>query len=233
MNLLLLSPSDFHTSDRAHIDGRRLLHVKNVLKAQPGSTLKVGLMGGQIGTATVLTIDSNTASLAVNLDREPPPALPVTLILALPRPKVLRRIIRNVAVLGVKRVHLINAWKVEKSYWQSPLLQPEKIQEQLLFGLEQAVDTIMPQVSLHPLFKPFIEDEVESIAKNSLAYVAHPGSEHRAPSIKEKYLTLAVGPEGGFTDYEIEKFASAGFSNVSLGPRILNVEIAVSALLCQ
>lgn len=238
MNLLLLSPSDFYHQNRARIDDRRLLHLQNILKTASESILKVGLIDGQIGSGTVLKIDATMAELEVSFERDPPPALPVTLILALPRPKALRRIIRNVTVLGAKRIHLINAWKVEKSYWQSPLLSPENIREQLTLGLEQAVDTVMPKVSLHPLFKPFVEDELSDISKNTLTYVAHPGADNPAPPTNPQAdnkpaITLAVGPEGGFTPYEIEKFEEVGFLPISLGPRILNVEVAVSALLCR
>ncbi|MEH6638248.1 MAG: 16S rRNA (uracil(1498)-N(3))-methyltransferase [Porticoccaceae bacterium] len=231
MNLLLLSPSDFYHQNRARIDDRRLLHLQNILKTAPESILKVGLIDGKIGSGTVLKIDATMAELEVSFERDPPPALPVTLILALPRPKALRRIIRNVTVLGVKRIHLINTWKVEKSYWQSPLLRPESIQEQLILGLEQAVDTILPEVSLHPLFKPFVEDQLSDLSRDTQCYVAHPNANDPAPPIAQQPTTLAVGPEGGFIDYEIRKLMEIGFLAVSLGPRILPVEVAVNSFL--
>ena len=233
MNLLLLFPADFYEKNRVRLNGRRVVHLQKILKAVPGSILKAGLINGSIGKATVLAIDSNTAELEVNLEQQAPPALPVTVILALPRPKVLRRVIRNITVLGVKHIHLINSWRVEKSYWQSPLLEEEKLHEQLILGLEQAVDTVIPEVTLHRLFKPFVEDELEKIAKDSLCYVAHPGASLPAPSVNSEASTLIVGPEGGFIPYEIDKLLTAGFKPISLGPRILNVEVAITALLSR
>lgn len=233
MNLLLLFPADFYEKNRVRLNGRRVVHLQKILKAAPGSILKAGLINGSIGKATVLAIDSNTAELEVNLEQQAPPALPVTVILALPRPKVLRRVIRNITVLGVKHIHLINSWRVEKSYWQSPLLEEEKLHEQLILGLEQAVDTVIPEVTLHRLFKPFVEDELEKIAKDSLCYVAHPGASLPAPSVNSEASTLIVGPEGGFIPYEIDKLLTAGFKPISLGPRILNVEVAITALLSR
>ena len=72
----------------------------------------------------------------------------LALLLALPRPKMLKRVLQSVTSLGVKQLYLLNSYRVEKSYWGSPLLQADKLQEQLLLGLEQACDTILPQVHL-------------------------------------------------------------------------------------
>src|SRR5690554_7099628 len=57
-----------------------------------------------------------------------------TLILALPRPKMLKRILIDATSLGVKRIILLNSWKVEKSYWQTPELHAKLLQEKLLLG---------------------------------------------------------------------------------------------------
>jgi len=135
--------------------------------------------------------------------------------------------------MGVKRIFLINAFRVEKSFWTSPLLSQERIDEFLSLGLEQAKDTTMPEVQLRPLFKPFAEDELPAIIKDSLALVAHPAAQHPCPSLLNQAVTVTIGPEGGFIPYEIEKLISHGFKPVSLGQRILRVETVVPALLSK
>ena len=135
--------------------------------------------------------------------------------------------------MGVKNVYLVNASRVEKSFWQSPLLAPESIEEQLLLGLEQSRDTLLPAVHLRKLFKPFVEDELKGIVGESTAIVAHPISEQRCPIDCQVPITLAIGPEGGFIPFEIEKLIQAGFDPVHLGRRILRVENAVPALLSR
>ncbi len=178
-------------------------------------------------------IDHSVLEMDIHLDREPPPKLPLTLVLALPRPKVLRRVLRAMSTLGVGRIILLNCFRVEKSYWSSPLLQQESLREQLILGLEQAGDTILPEVLLRPLFKPFIEDELPGLANGTLSLVAHPVASQFCPRDIGQAATLAIGPEGGFISYEIEKFVSCGFTPVRIGERILSVETAVPALVSR
>ncbi len=231
MNLILLFPDDMVTDERARITGRRLRHVLNVHRAGVGDELVVGLLGGRIGTGRVARLDGSLLEMEVSLDRDPPAGLPLTVVLALPRPKVLRRVLHSLTAMGVKRIVLVNAARVEKSYWQTPFLEREAIDRQLVLGLEQARDTVMPEVLLKPRFKPFVEDELPGMIKGSLPFVAHPGGAASCPRDVRCPATLAVGPEGGFVPYEIEKLVSLGFTTVSLGERILNVETAIPALI--
>jgi RsmE family RNA methyltransferase len=171
--------------------------------------------------------------METDLFRKPPDPLPLTLLLALPRPKVLRRVLLTASSMGVKKIFLLNAFRVEKSFWTSPVLSDESIGQQLILGLEQAVDTIMPEVLLKPLFKPFIEDELPYLVKGSIPLVADPGAESECPRNFDRHITLAIGPEGGFIPYEIEKFRECGFTPFSIGERILRVEAALPALLSR
>jgi RsmE family RNA methyltransferase len=159
--------------------------------------------------------------------------LPLTLLLALPRPKVLRRTLRAVSSLGIKKVVLVNSSRVEKSYWQSPFLNDATVNDQLALGLEQAKDTVLPEVLLRPLFKPFVEDEAPGIIKDTLPLVAHPAALDPVPRGVGQAVTLAVGPEGGFIPYEIDMLVSCGFKPVSLGERVLSVETAVPSLIAR
>jgi len=167
----------------------------------------------------------------VALDQPPPAPLPVTLLLALPRPKSLKRVIQTTTAMGVKRIVLMATWRVEKSYWSSPALRPEAVREQMLLGLEQAGDTILPEIAIRKRFKPFIEDEVPVLIRETRALVAHPLAAWPCPRDVQRAVTLAVGPEGGFIPYEVEKLQACGFEAVSLGERRLRVEQVVPALL--
>jgi RsmE family RNA methyltransferase len=231
MNLLLLHPEDFLAPDRVRIAGRRHRHLVDILCTAPGQPVKAGLLDGPLGTARVVDLQPDFLDLTVRLDTQPPSPAPVTLLLALPRPKVLRRILQTISACGVKRVVLLNTARVDKSYWQSPLLSPAAIREQLFLGLEQASDTLLPQVLLRPRFRPFVEDELPQMTPGTLCLAAHPGSSEPCPCAVTGAVTLAVGPEGGFVPFEVELLLRQGFNGIHLGPRLLRVETAVTALL--
>lgn len=234
MNLILLSPEDFLPgSARVRLAGRRLEHVRAVHRAAVGDELRVGLLGGRIGSGRVLVLGPDALEMEVRLDREPPAPLPVTLLLALPRPKVVRRVLRSATALGVKRVVLLNCFRVERSYWQSPFLSPAAVEGQLALGLEQACDTVSPVVELRRRFKPFVEDELPALAAGTLRLVAHPAAATPCPRGLAGPVTLAVGPEGGFIPYEVDLLRACGFEPVGLGERVLSVETAVPALLAR
>src|SRR5579859_2375437 len=216
MNLLLLQPADFISESRARV--RREI---------AGEEIVVGVMDGRIGTGRVVSRAGDVVELEVTLDRDPPLPLPVTLVLALPRPKVLNRVIASVTSMGVKRIFLINAWRVEKSYWKSPKL--DHLHEQAIAGLEQARDTVMPRIETRRLFRPFVEQELGAFEGRKL--VAHPAASAECPRNVREPIVLAIGPEGGFIDAEIASLRRVGFEPVTIGPRILRVETAVASIL--
>src|SRR5690554_2033516 len=214
MNLALLSASDFTGDNSARLTGRRRDHLVTVLKAGEGDTLSVGLENGPMGTGTITTLTEDAAELSLTLDKPPPAPLPLTLVLAMPRPKMFRRILQTVASLGIKDIWLINSYKVEKSFWQTPWLQPDHLRENLTLGLEQAMDTAMPQVHIRQRFKPFVEDELPGLLAARPGLVAHPGSATPCPVNLNRPATLCIGPEGGFIPYEVGKLMEAGCDDV-------------------
>jgi RsmE family RNA methyltransferase len=228
MNLVLLFEDDFVAEGRARLRGRRLQHVAAVHRAAAGDELVVGVAGGRIGRGRVLSIDDDALELEVVLDRDPPPPVDVTLILALPRPKVLNRVIASAASMGVKRIELINAWRVEKSYWSSPRLTPENLRLQSILGLEQARDTVLPSITIHRFFRRFAEEELPPLARATRALAAHPSAPTPCPRGVAGPVTLAIGPEGGFIEEEVASLERAGLEAVSMGERILRVETAVA-----
>jgi RsmE family RNA methyltransferase len=231
MNLLLFSDIDRLEPNTIQVTDRRLRHLIEVHRAAVGDSLRVGEVGGKMGRGELLSLDKLQATIAFSLTDEPPPKLPIQLVLALPRPKMLRRVLRTVAELGVSELHLINSYRVEKSYWQSPVLGESVIRDYLLQGLEQAKDTILPTVSHHKRFKPFVEDILPGLVDGKEALLAHPGDYPPVPYGPCSDTTLIIGPEGGFIPYEVEKIQQAGCRTVSFGPRILRVENAVNSLL--
>ncbi|MFI8463102.1 MULTISPECIES: 16S rRNA (uracil(1498)-N(3))-methyltransferase [Stutzerimonas stutzeri subgroup] len=233
MNLLLLDTADFIADDRVLLRDRRLTHLQQVHRAEAGEQLRVGRVGGNMGSGQLLRLDAHEVELQVSFDQPPPAKLPVTLLLALPRPKMLRRVLQTVAAMGVPRLVLLNSYRVEKSFWQTPFLEPAAIHEQLILGLEQARDTVLPEIIIEKRFKPFVEDRLPQLAADTLGLVGHPGDFPHCPRAVTQPVTLAIGPEGGWIPYEVDKLAAAGLRPVQLGERILRVETAVSALLAR
>lgn len=235
MNLLLLEPGEIAGNETV-LTGRRAEHLLRVLGVVPGDTVRVGVIGGRLGSGRVLAADAGAVRLAVSLEREPAADLHLELILALPRPIMLQRILKQGTVLGVRHFHLIRSRRVEKSFFHSPVLEPGKMRALLLEGMEQAMDTRLPEVTLHHQFRPFVEEVLPTLTGRGL--IAHPGVSDTLTTLPVGHdpgepLLLAVGPEGGWSEYELERFVDAGFHPFSMGERILHVDTAVVALLAQ
>lgn len=248
MNLITFEADDLIAPNTLVLRDRRLQHVLGVHKAQVGDSLKVGELGGLMGHGELIALTSDEATLRICLDTPPPAKRDVILVLALPRPKMLKRIVQMVVTLGVSELVLINSYRVEKSFWQSPWLSETAMAEQLRLGLEQAGDTVAPRVSLRPRFKPFVEDDLPALMQGRDGWVAHPALRQAGATGQPGDITtapaqrlapraaptlLAIGPEGGFIAYEVEKLQAAGLQCCDLGPRILRVETAVAVALGQ
>lgn len=230
MNLLLLDPEDFIATSEVELSGRRLKHMLEVQQVEVGSSLRCGLINGDRGIAKVVSLDTTRARLQVEFHSPAPTPLPLTLVLALPRPKMLKRILQTSATLGIKQIYLINALRVDKSYWSTPILHSASVDEHLRLGLEQAGDTLMPEVHLRKRFKPFVEDELPALAANKRALIAHPYDASPCPTPSVDETLVAIGPEGGFIPYEVELMKQQGLDSFHLGERILRVETAVPVI---
>ncbi|RMF19804.1 MAG: 16S rRNA (uracil(1498)-N(3))-methyltransferase [Gammaproteobacteria bacterium] len=236
MNLLLLSPDEVTGGDILLPPGdRRARHLTQVIQPQAGESLRVGVINGRMGTAQACPEpDGGWRLTPPELVNDPPRGLPLTLVMAMPRPKAFRRILQGLTALGVKSLYLINTYRVEKSYWQTPWLSEASLRENCLLGLEQARDTRLPDIQIRKRFKPFVEDELPGlIRERGAAFVAHPHPPEHAstPPASGQGMVLAVGPEGGFIPYEVDKLLEAGCEPLSLGPRILRVETALPTLI--
>ena len=234
MNILLVDSADFIDERMLVIRGRRFEHLKKVLRIEVGREICTGVLNGAIGSAKVIHIDREQCTLKIlHLTQAPPPTLPLTLLLGLPRPRMLQRTLQTIATMGVERLCLIQTNRVEKSFWQTPLLKPENVREQLLIGLEQAKATQLPTIEFHKRFRPFAEDTLPELSRETQNFIAHPGNFPQAYTLVLQPTCLAIGPEGGFIDKEIEYFLASGFNPIQIGERILRVETAVPVLLAK
>ena len=243
MNLLLINTKEIGVDGTVILGDRRADHIVRVLGAKPGDRIRAGIINGTVGTGEIVAVEEGGGEyarvtlrfLAEGGEAEMPA---VDLILGLVRPIMLKKILAQAASLGVGQIFLINANRVEKSFFGASLLQEENYRPYLLHGLEQAKATFLPRVSIHERFRPFVEDVIPTIAGSyTRMLVAHPdGAGDLQQAVGKQVagrILLAVGPEGGWVDFEIDRFIEQAFVPVSLGKRVLRTDTAVVALLAQ
>ena len=236
MNLLLFEPRELSPDGDATVTGGRAAHLRDVLKVGPGAQVRVGVLDGAAGIGVVTSVDARAVELRCQFDAIAPPRPLVDLLLALPRPKVLRRLWAQLAALGVGRVILTNAERVERDYFDSHVLQEDGYRPLLIEGLQQARDTRMPAVSIHKRFKVLIEDDLDRLCPAGRRLVAHPGGDTAIGAalsgvVAGERVLLAIGPEGGWNDFELQLLDAHGFQRVGMGPRTLATTTACIALL--
>jgi RsmE family RNA methyltransferase len=244
VNLILIEPADVRDDGTARIGGPQADHIRKVLKSSPGHQLRVGVIDGPAGVATITSITDAFVDVGLALDVAPPPRPSVDLLLALPRPKVMRRLWAQLAAIGVGRIILTNAERVERDYFDTHIVQPATYRPLLIEGLQQARDTRLPPVTIHKRFKVLIEDELDALCPQRDRLVSHPSEEtgthfppvspegrtEMSPGLISRTL-LAVGPEGGWNEFELGLLEARGFRRVSLGPRSLRTDTACIAML--
>jgi len=234
VNLLLVDPAELRSDGTCRIDDRRAHHLRTVLGVEIGSTVRAGLLGGAIGTGEVIADDGSGLTFRLKLDGSSPALLDVELVLAVPRPKVITRTIEIAASFAVRRIDLTNAWRVDKSYLSSPRLAPGALALAARFGAEQGVTTHLPDIVVHDRLMELLDDRFAAPATGSTRVIAHPS----APPIESVIaargpVVIAIGPEGGWIDRELDTFVERGFRPVSLGTPVLRVEAAVASALGQ
>lgn len=212
---------------------RRARHLREVLRVGVGQHLRAGLVRGATGQAEVLALEPELR-LRVLLDGPASPRPAVELIAAVPRPKALSRLVQTAASLGAGRIDLVNAWRVDKSYFDSPRLAAAALAADARLGCEQGATTWVPDIAVHRLLMPFLAG---ARWPGATLLVAHP----RAGALIEEVLppghtgdvALAVGPEGGWIERELDSLVGLGFRPVRLGAAVLRADTAVAALFAQ
>ena len=240
MNLILLEAGEPDASGHVSLRGPRATHLTSVLNVEPGREVRVGMIDGPHGVGTVTSVAGGVVCLRCLFAPTVPPRPAVDLLLALPRPKVLRRLWAQLAALGVGRIILTNAERVERNYFDTHLLDPAGYRPLLVEGLQQARDTRLPIVSVHRQFRVLIEDELDGLTDTTVRLMAEPGAAapvaarlkvDTANAADAARVLLAVGPEGGWNMFEQSLLADRGFHAVGMGPRTLRSDTACIALL--
>ena len=239
MNLILCEPGEVDAHGVVTLTGARAAHVRGVLGARRGDVIRIGVVDGPRGPGEILALDEDRVvlrtTLVAGLDTTVPPPPAVDLLLALPRPKVLRRLWAQLAALGVGRIVLTNASRVERHYFDTHILEASTYRPLLIEGLQQAGDTRLPLVSIHRQFRILVEDELDALSGDAARLVAHPGGHPSLLSIagesQRRRVLLAIGPEGGWNDFELDLLTRHRFEVVGLGLRILRTDTACIALL--
>ncbi|WP_115025070.1 16S rRNA (uracil(1498)-N(3))-methyltransferase [Synechococcus sp. UW69] len=233
MNIVVLDRSDWRDEEHVRLVDRRADHIRAVLRAAVGDSVRVGELNGLLGHGRICAIDADSVVLRVELSQPPPPRHRFDVVLSLPRPKVLRRLFRTVAEYGVANLHLIQSARVEKSYWQSPLLAPDKVHDALLAGMERASDTVVPKVHQYRRFRPFVEDQLKDICAGRPCWIAQMGASLALRETPPGDAVVMVGPEGGFVPFELELAQAVLAQPVHLGSRTLSVDTALTTALAQ
>jgi RsmE family RNA methyltransferase len=235
VNLILLEPDEVSGTGDVMLSGSRAAHMLNVLRVEPGHQVRVGVLDGPRGTATVRAIGEGAVEIHCVLEPDPPPRPAIDLLLATPRPKVMRRLWAQIAALGVGQIILTNAEKVERNYFDTHMLEHDTYRALLIEGLQQARDTRLPSVSIHRRFRPLIEDELDRLTGPALRIVADPSAATPLRDVvtrsRQPRILLAIGPEGGWNAFELGLLAAHGFQPAGMGQRTLRTDTACVALL--
>lgn len=231
MNWMLLHPSEVADDWTFQVRDRRAAHIAGILKSDPGDELRAIVLNEARYKVRVDGVGPDLVTGAL-LEQLPTPERPATeLLLALPRPKVMKRLFSQIVALGVRQIYLCKARKVEKSFFQSPVLELDSIREQLICGLEQVGDPWMPDVAIFPQFRSLIETHLNKLTEASERVVLHPGAGAWAPPRQSRLI--AVGPEGGWIPHELELLQANGFRCMQLGSRVLRTDTAVISALSR
>ena len=235
VNLIIFSPDELRADGVLVLTDYRHEHLRDVCHGEVGKVFRVGELNGRIGTGTVVATDSSKTELAVELGGAVTDPPNVDLVLALPRPQMLKRVLENVAVFGVRRLALIRTVRVERSYFSSPLLQPQVIERHLRIGLEQSMTTALPVVTVFEHFREFLDTELSQMFRDVrvLAEQTAGRALGNLSVVGRAGVAAVIGPEGGLVPSELREFESQGFDPVVLSSRVLRVETAVYALLAQ
>lgn len=233
MNVILVDENEI-SAGKVQFSDHRAKHIIKVLNSEVGDSIRLGIINGKLGIGKITDIKRKfpfQVAMDTTFNTDPPEKTPVDLLLALPRPIMLKRIFSQATSLGIETIHIINANRVEKSFWEAGVLHSQENRQHLIQGLEQAVDTVLPKIVIHKRFKPFIEDYFPDISeKYSHLIFAHPKSRlnlYEMITAQSGRILLAIGPEGGWVDYEVDRFCESGFTGFTIGERILKVDTAV------
>eukprot|EP00897_Mesotaenium_endlicherianum_P007426 jgi/Mesen1/6711/ME000344S05993 len=225
----------------------RAQHMRTVLKSGLGDSVRIGVINGRSGAAIVEAVEEDAWSnshlehLAFQLHcgewDEAPPARGLSLILAMPRPKNMKRLWSILGQLGLSSIMVTNAARVEKVYFSSKAVEAPTVRSELLLGLEQAGETLLPQVSFHlqlvPLLKALCRGQIEQttgkepnrvepMKPGTILLMAHPGASKTLQDI----LSTVVNLQQGSTFETVDEAVGENRSPVSKSTKSLDEDFA-------
>ncbi len=235
MNLVLFEAHELGADRILRLPAKRGEYLREIQGVEPGFLLRVGQIDGPAGQATVLAVDKSEVVLEVGPLAPCDATMDISIVLGLPRPQTLKKVLETAATYGVRRLILTAAHRAQKSYFSSKVLQPERLRAHLLLGLEQGMGTALPEVVVCRAFS-----DLQLPPEMDFKLLATPSAESSLPQLglqrsllETSRVVLGVGPEGGWSEREERWFVEQGFSPFQMGKRVLRVETAVCSLLAQ
>lgn len=248
MNICLFTNEEINKPLSANDE--RAIHLNKVLHKKEGDTFSAGIIGGQAGTATITKAvevpnpktGKNDVQYEFSFKEESDgkPLFPLIMIIGFPRPIQLKRLLRDVAALGVCEVHLTGTELGEKSYMQSTLVERGAAYKMLLDGTVQAASTHVPELFLHSSLKECIDSIEREQNQKCICYEKVTLDNIRPEGSLEKLMNnigklsenqkivAAIGSERGWTDKERQLLAEKGFKICSMGSRVMRTETAAT-----
>lgn len=238
MNICLFSPEEI--LNPLDIQDERAQHILKILHKKEGESFSAGIIGGQAGTAVIKKIDVEEKKSSdgkktfkggkIYFDFKPESdgkkLYPLKMIIGFPRPIQLKRLLRDMASLGVQEVHLTGTELGEKSYLKSDLATKGEAEKFLVDGSIQAGSTQVPKLFIHQTLKNCLE-QIELEGKLfALDNIEPFRSLSCALKEKPQKAVAAIGSERGWTNSERQLFKQNGFELLSMGKRILRTETA-------
>ena len=237
MNICLFKQEELNRP--LSIKDERGEHIIKILHKKEGDIFSAGVINGMAGTATIKKIENDEITFDFAPDSEGKNLYPLKMIIGFPRPIQLKRLLRDIAALGVQEVHLTGTELGEKSYMQSNLVEHGTAYQMLLDGTVQAASTHVPDLFLHKTLRDCLESVIPekeqcNNAKNlklCLDNINPTGSLFSV--LQEQYekpalIVAAIGSERGWTQKEREMLESAGYLRVGMGPRVMRTETAAT-----
>ena len=237
MNICLFKQEELNRP--LSIKDERGEHIIKILHKKEGDTFSAGVINGMAGTATIKKIENDEITFDFAPDSEGKNLYPLKMIIGFPRPIQLKRLLRDIAALGVQEVHLTGTELGEKSYMQSNLVEHGTAYQMLLDGTVQAASTHVPDLFLHKTLKDCLESVIPEKEQCNNAKILKLCMDNINPKgslfsvLQEQYekpalVVAAIGSERGWTQKEREMLESAGYLRVGMGPRVMRTETAAT-----
>ena len=220
MNIILLEKDELFLPS----SDERAKHIRNVLHMRVGDSFRAGVVNSVEGTATIVSSDKAGITLAFTASADASELYPLTLIVAQVRPICMRRILREAVSLGVRRILLPVSDLGEKSYLSSSLYTEGEYKKILLDGAMQSGKTGVSSVSILPSVQEAME--IAEGEKKILLDNRKGAEQLSQAALAGKSVVLAIGPERGWSEREVELFIGNGYTPMLIGSRILRTETA-------